>query len=413
LLDDRRLLLASDAACELEVWDMSADRCLARYSGHTYAVNGFAVTPDGRYALSGGSDDSVRLWSLGDEHGPADRPYRHARLIYGCSMDAYAAFVCSAPQNEAPAVWDARRGGRLTVLPTDLEYGNVRFCQFQGEQRIAVLGQRLRVFDNTAACLWEAEVPVRDQYGRASFLGATDTSATDRWLPLIDAGDHVIVWAEETGLSPVPIGPGDKMLSRFCGGSKLAVLSGDELRIVDLKRPGAPRLIAEGIRSCIGSPTRGQVYAATTDNRLHRLDAETGELLQTLGELPQVRVRLLVDPQESVLWAIGPEEEPTVLIPYSGPESLMAVLLEGSGAMRRADISGHKLVDTCFLSGKLITAGWDATIRIWDPHAAMPCATVMGSAPFRCVDAAEDRIAAGDQRGNVWVFEPLRGLYPS
>ena len=42
----------------------------------------------------------------------------------------------------------------------------------------------------------------------------------------------------------------------------------------------------------------------------------------------------------------------------------------------------------------------------------MPLATIPGSSPFRCVDAAGDRVVAGDQKGNVWFLAPMSELYP-
>ena len=69
------------------------------------------------------------------------------------------------------------------------------------------------------------------------------------------------------------------------------------------------------------------------------------------------------------------------------------------------------MAGACFLSGQLITAGWGATIRMRDPRGAMPHTTIAGTSPFRCVDAANDRIVAGDQRGNMWFLALMSALY--
>jgi hypothetical protein len=41
----------------------------------------------------------------------------------------------------------------------------------------------------------------------------------------------------------------------------------------------------------------------------------------------------------------------------------------------------------------------------------MPHATIAGKSPFRCADAAEDRIVAGDQRDNLWFLAAMSALY--
>ena len=128
-----------------------------------------------------------------------------------------------------------------------------------------------------------------------------------------------------------------------------------------------------------------------------------------IGELTQEIVRLVVDPGETALWAICRRGHPFTFS-YSD-EELIAFSPDGSGVLQRFSIPGHEIFDTCFLGDALITAGWDATIRIWDWRQPTPLAAMSGSAPFRCVSAAADRIVAGDQKGNMWFLAPISELY--
>ena len=213
LLSSRRLLFTSDWNCELVVWDMEDDRPVARYEGHTYTANCCSVTPDGRLSLTGGGDDTVRLWSL-EEEVSAFKADRHAKLVYGCTVNRVATLACSAPQDDRPVIWDARTGTRLVPIKTDVADGNVRFCQFKGNSRLATLGRSLRLFDpETAKLEWEAEIPVRDQYGGISWVDDSTFDGGDYGvdrgyidlLPLLYAGSHVIVWQPTGALQPVPI----------------------------------------------------------------------------------------------------------------------------------------------------------------------------------------------------------------
>lgn len=57
-------ILSGSADGEVRLWDIAARRCLRRLVGHTGAVRGICVTPDGTCAISASTDCSVKMWKV-------------------------------------------------------------------------------------------------------------------------------------------------------------------------------------------------------------------------------------------------------------------------------------------------------------------------------------------------------------
>jgi WD40 repeat protein/tRNA A-37 threonylcarbamoyl transferase component Bud32 len=71
LADDGSDYLSADFDCRVRLWDLATGKELQRFEGHTGAVWNVDCSADGRYALSGSSDGTLRLWKLPKPAEPA------------------------------------------------------------------------------------------------------------------------------------------------------------------------------------------------------------------------------------------------------------------------------------------------------------------------------------------------------
>jgi serine/threonine protein kinase len=95
----------------VRVWD-SAGRELLKLHGHTNAVRGIALTGDGRLALTGGDDRTLRLWEVcsGRELG---RLTGHKGQVTSVALSADGRLAVSADRDQGLRLWDVSRRREL------------------------------------------------------------------------------------------------------------------------------------------------------------------------------------------------------------------------------------------------------------------------------------------------------------
>ena len=64
LTPDGRLAVSGSHDKTLRVWDVETGQCLSILEGHTSGVYAVSLTPDGRRAVSGSGDKTLRVWNV-------------------------------------------------------------------------------------------------------------------------------------------------------------------------------------------------------------------------------------------------------------------------------------------------------------------------------------------------------------
>jgi hypothetical protein len=126
--DGRHALVASREGFKL--WDLYTGRCLREFAGHGGSVRSLALSADGRYALAGGQDQTVRLWQLDWELEPkpvADwddgaRPYLELFL----NRHTPSALPERGQSRRSGPAWTEDDFGRLLGLLAAVGYGWLR-----------------------------------------------------------------------------------------------------------------------------------------------------------------------------------------------------------------------------------------------------------------------------------------------
>jgi WD40 repeat protein len=114
-MDGRRMLSSYSSSASVKVWDVEHGTVLRVLKGHMGSVDALAVTADGRWAVSGGTDTMVRVWDF--EHGETLRKRDgHSAWVEDVAITADGRHALSGSNDNTMKLWDVKRGEVLRTF---------------------------------------------------------------------------------------------------------------------------------------------------------------------------------------------------------------------------------------------------------------------------------------------------------
>ena len=99
----------------VRVWDLARSRQQTLLAGHTDWVRAVAVTPDGAHAVSGSDDGTVRVWDLAE--GQEEAVLKgHGRPVWAVAVTPDGRRAVSGGEDGTVRVWDLAGGQEEAVL---------------------------------------------------------------------------------------------------------------------------------------------------------------------------------------------------------------------------------------------------------------------------------------------------------
>ncbi len=113
---DGKLLASSSASDPLvRVWDTGTGAAVAKFEGHSEAVNSLAFSPSGERLASAGEDGTVKVWGLNG--GLCLQTYSPRKPVYALAYAPDGAHIFSGGADDAVSIWNASgEGGPAAVL---------------------------------------------------------------------------------------------------------------------------------------------------------------------------------------------------------------------------------------------------------------------------------------------------------
>ncbi len=106
---DGRYALSGSYDKTLRLWDIEKGECVKIFSGHEDKVTSVSITPDGKYALSGSNDKTLRLWDM--EKGECVKTFSgHEYKVTSVSITSDGRYALSGSLDKTLRLWDMEKG---------------------------------------------------------------------------------------------------------------------------------------------------------------------------------------------------------------------------------------------------------------------------------------------------------------
>jgi WD40 repeat protein/serine/threonine protein kinase len=260
---DGRLALSGSADHTLRLWEAATGQCLNTFTGHTEWVTSVALSADGRHALSGSADRTLRLWDVATGRCLRILP-GNEKWVLAVALSPEGRHALSGGGDGLLRLWDLASGADVRKFAGHA--APVAAVCFSADGRVAFSGgtdRTLRLWDtSTGECLrvftghgdrvLSACLSVD---GRRALSGGSDR-AMKLWD--VATGECLRTWAgHEAAVHAVCLTPdgrsavsagGDRLvrLWRLTGDRCLAVLEGHAGAVNSVCLDGSGRYLLSG-----------------------------------------------------------------------------------------------------------------------------------------------------------------------
>jgi WD40 repeat protein len=401
---DGRFIVSGSDDRTVKVWELESGRLLRSLEGHADRVWAVAVSPDGRFIVSGSDDRTVKVWEL--ESGRLLRSLEgHTGGVNEVAVSPDGRFIVSGSEDRTVKVWELESGRLLRSL--EGHTGWVNAVAVSPDGRFIVSGS----YDGTVK-VWEAESGrlLRSLEGHTDGVLAVAVSPDGRFIVSGSDDRTVKVWELESGrllrsleghmgvVRAVAVGPD----GRF-------IVSGSDDRTVKVWELESGRLLrsleghTDGVRAVAVSPDGRFLVSGSDDRTVKVWEAESGRLLRSLeGHTPWGVLAVAVSPDGRFI--VSGSTDRTVKVWELESGRLLRSLKGHTGRVWAVAVNPD---------GRFIVSGSeDHTVKVWEAESGRLLRSLEGhTGGVRAVAVSPDGrfIVSGSEDRTVKVWEAESG----
>ncbi|MET0650284.1 MAG: TIR domain-containing protein [Pyrinomonadaceae bacterium] len=333
----------------LVIWDAETGAKRHTLHGHSYEINGLAVTPDSGVVISCSLDGTVRAWDA-DAGTELFRLIGHSNSVEDCAVSPDGSLLVTASRDQTLKLWDVASGGAPCAASAHADW--VVACDISHDASLAVTTS----WDKTTK-VWNA-------------ARMTERLTLIREWGLINdcaiSPDGSLVVAVTTTLEVSEVGTGALLPVNFRADG--CIFSPDGSFLLSWEIGGGFRSYStasweeqifikiEGIQCCAISPDNSLLATAHHDGTLKLWSVDGAGVLQVLSSHNGTVHNCVFSPGASFL--------------VSASEDATLKVWDTSGGGERLTLAGHRsAVSACAVSpdeSLVASTSDDWSVKVWD-----------------------------------------------
>ncbi|HYW44234.1 MAG TPA: NB-ARC domain-containing protein [Bryobacteraceae bacterium] len=384
----------------LKLWDLERGEAIRTLEGHADSVNAVAMTLDGKRAVSGSNDQTLKLWDL--ESGKAIRTLEgHAGGVNAVAMTPDGRRAVSGSSDHTLKLWDLERGKAVRTLEGHAGWVWAVAVTLDGKR--AVSGSS----DHTLK-LWDLErgKAIRTLEGHAGWVWAVSVTPDGKWAVAGLSDKILILWDLERGAALSLEGHAGGILAVAVTPDGMRAVSGSSdhtLKLWDLERGKTIRTLeghAGGVLAVTVTPDGKRAVSGSSDHTLKLWDLERGAAIPTLeGHADSVR-------------AVSVTPDGKRAVTGSSDHTLKLWDLERGAAIRTLEASWVNAVAVTPDGKRAVSASSDLGLKLWDLERGEAVRTLEGhSHGVNAVTVTPDgrRAVSGSSDNTLKLWDLARG----
>jgi len=398
LSGDGRLAVSASWDNTLKVWEVASGRELRTLQGHSGEVSAVAMSEDGRLAVSAG-DRTLKVWEVGSGRELRTLP---GRAVNGVALSRDGRVAVSASSDKTLKVWEVASGRELRTLQGHT--GEVFGVAISEDGRLAISASR-----DLKLKVWElaSERELRPLQGHSDFVQGVAMSGDGRVAVSASWDQLLKVWGVASGRELRTLRGHSHSVNgvALSGDGRLAVSASVDrtLKVWEVGSGLELRTLPGHSRTVNGVALSGDgrlAVSASSDQTLKVWEVASGRELRTL------------EGHSNSVEGVALSEDGRLAVSASWDNTLK-VWEVASGRELRA-LQGHaNAVSGVALSGDgrlAVSASWDRTLKVWEVASGRELRTLEGhSNSVEGVAMSRDgRLAvsaSSDQTLKVWEVE--------